>query len=333
MELSTKQLLSENDKERLGGECGRDKTGVSSNKNGEKCDQNVKGGLTSKESMRKLQHDLEALLSRHQSKTPALSWAFTAWKLSSTHGLARLTSVFLGMVLAFALLALGPEATAGELASAVVLLVLIAATVLLVLWEAYLRCREVELRVARVAALVGEVAEAESRWQSMDYPHLHTPPSASLVLQWTMRDGYLVNLPWALLVKGDLVVLREGQPAPGLCSAREGDLRLERGEVLEQQSKADVPRLKPAKEPRQFLLEETPCILEIEAVLEQAGKRPVSQLEKQRIFFISTILELVLLPTTLVLVLVWNCLRRQLLPSLSLLPIIPTDPVGDPVHP
>ena len=231
------------------------------------------------------------------------------------------------MVLAFALLALGPEATAGELASAVVLLVLIAATVLLVLWEAYLRSREVELRVARVAALVGEVSEAESRWQSIDYPHLHTPPSASLVLQWTMRDGHLVNLPWALLVKGDLVVLREGQPAPGYCSALQGDLRLERGEVLEQQSKAYVPRLKPAKEPQQFLLEETPCILEIEAVLEQAGKRPVSQLEKQRIFFMSTILELVLLPSTLVLVLVWNCLRRQLLPSLSLLPLIPTDPV------
>ena len=231
------------------------------------------------------------------------------------------------MVLAFALFALGPEATAGELASAVVLLVLIAATVLLVLWEAYLRSREVELRVSRVAALVGEVAEAESRWQSMDYPHLHTPPSASLVLQWTMRDGHLVNLPWALLVKGDLVVLREGQPAPGLCSSLQGELRLERGEVLGQQSKAYVPRLKPTKELQQFLLEETPCILEIEAVLEQAGRRPVSQLEKQRIFFISTILELVLLPTTLVLVLVWNCLRRQLLPSLSLLPIIPTDSV------
>ena len=230
------------------------------------------------------------------------------------------------MVLAFALLALGPEATAGELASAVVLLVLIAATVLLVLWEAYLRSREVQLRVARVAALVGEVAEAESRWQAMDYPHLHTPPSASLVLQWTMRDGHLVNLPWALLVKGDLMVLREGQPAPGLCSAVQGDLRLERGEVLGQQDKVHVPQLKPAKEPRQFLLEETPCILDIEAVLEQAGKRPVSQLEKQRTFFFSTILELVLLPTTLVLVLVWNCLRRQLLPSLSLLPIIPTDP-------
>ena len=230
------------------------------------------------------------------------------------------------MVLAFALLALGPEATAGELASAIVLLILIAATVLLVLWESYLRSREVELRVSRVATLVEEVAEAESGWKPVDYPHVHTPPSASLVLQWTLRDGHLVNLPWALLVKGDLVMLREGQPAPGLCSALNRDLRLQRGEVLGQQGKTYVPSLKPAKEPQQFLMEETPCIVEIEAVLEQAGRRPVSQLEKQRIFFVSTILELVLLPTVLLLVLVWNCLRRQLLPSLSLLPIIPTDP-------
>ena len=62
-------------------------------------------------------------------------------------------------------------------------------------------------------------------------------------------------------------------------------------------------------------------------MLEQASKRPVSQLEKQRIFFFSTLLELILLPSTLVLVLVWNCLRRQLLSSLSLLHISPIDSI------
>ena len=76
MELSTKQLLSENGKELLGGECGRDKTGVSSHKNGEKCDQIIKGGLSSKESMRKLQHDLEALLSR-SALIPVICPSFT----------------------------------------------------------------------------------------------------------------------------------------------------------------------------------------------------------------------------------------------------------------
>ena len=268
-----------------------------------------------------------SLLYRYRSENPPLSWAFNAWRLSSTHGLARLSSVFLGLVLAFALLALSPEATVGELASAIILLALIVAKVFLVLWESYLRSREVELRVARVAALVGDVAESESVWQTVDYPHLHTPPSASLVLQWTLRDGHLVSLPWALLVKGDLVVLREGQHAPGVCSAVGGDSRLERGEVYGKPVKSHIPQLKPVKEPQKFLMEETPCIREIEVVLEQASNRPVSQLEKQRIFFFSTLLELILLPSTLVLVLVWNCLRRQLLSSLSLLHISPTDSI------
>ena len=109
-----------------------------------------------------------SLLYRYRSENPPLSWAFNAWRLSSTHGLARLSSVFLGLVLAFALLALSPEATVGELASAIILLALIVAKVFLVLWESYLRSREVELRVARVAALVGDVAESESVWQTVD---------------------------------------------------------------------------------------------------------------------------------------------------------------------
>ena len=76
MELSTKQLLGENVKELLRGECGRDQTEVSSQENDEKCDQINKGGLTSKESMRKLQHDLEALLSRSVRICPSSTHPF-----------------------------------------------------------------------------------------------------------------------------------------------------------------------------------------------------------------------------------------------------------------
>ena len=69
MELSTKQLFTENVKDLLGGES--DNTGVSSHKNSETCDKISKAGLTSKESMRKLQHDLEALLSRSAIVCPS----------------------------------------------------------------------------------------------------------------------------------------------------------------------------------------------------------------------------------------------------------------------
>jgi hypothetical protein len=40
------------------------------------------------------------------------------------------------------------------------------------------------------------------------------PFSPSVTLQWTQRDGVLVNLPWALLVKGDIVLLKPGQTSP-----------------------------------------------------------------------------------------------------------------------
>ena len=48
-------------------------------------------------------------------------------------------------------------------------------------------------------------------WQPLNYPHLHTPEAASIVLQWTLRDGAHVNLPWALLVKDDIIMVKPGQ--------------------------------------------------------------------------------------------------------------------------
>ena len=48
-------------------------------------------------------------------------------------------------------------------------------------------------------------------WLPTNYPHLHTPLSSSVVLQWTLRNGSLVNLPWALLVEGDVILIKPGQ--------------------------------------------------------------------------------------------------------------------------
>jgi len=54
-------------------------------------------------------------------------------------------------------------------------------------------------------------------WKPEHYPHIHSPQSPSITLQATIRDGNVVNLPWALLVQGDVIILRPGQPAPGRC--------------------------------------------------------------------------------------------------------------------
>lgn len=43
-------------------------------------------------------------------------------------------------------------------------------------------------------------------WKPENYPNLFTPFSPCITLQWTYRDGKLVNLPWALLVKDDIIL-------------------------------------------------------------------------------------------------------------------------------
>ena len=50
-----------------------------------------------------------------------------------------------------------------------------------------------------------------------DYPDLHTPLSPCIMLQWTLRDGELVNLPVGLLVQSDVIYLRPGQGVPAAC--------------------------------------------------------------------------------------------------------------------
>lgn len=61
------------------------------------------------------------------------------------------------------------------------------------------------------------VAKNNSQWNPENYPHLCSPLSPCLTLQWTYRDGRIVNLPWALLVAGDIIVIKPGQQSPGYC--------------------------------------------------------------------------------------------------------------------
>ena len=144
------------------------------------------------------------------------------------------------------------------------------------------------------------------------------------MLHWVLRDGRLVNLPWALLVRGDTLLLRPGQAAPALCSSSSG-LRLARGEVLrsEEDGATSWPEFQPGTPPLGLQLLETPCLPEVEVVLASATLRPLSQLTKQRRFLVDSLLGHAAFPLTLLTVLVLNCLRKQLPDSvsLSLLPL------------
>lgn len=52
-------------------------------------------------------------------------------------------------------------------------------------------------------------------WKDVNYPHLFSPLSPCISLVWTYRDNRLVNLPTALLVEGDIILLRLGSNSPG----------------------------------------------------------------------------------------------------------------------
>ena len=54
-------------------------------------------------------------------------------------------------------------------------------------------------------------------WSSSSFVNLHAPLAPSVSLQWVYRDGALLNLPTALLVEGDAILLRPGQVVPANC--------------------------------------------------------------------------------------------------------------------
>ena len=83
-------------------------------------------------------------------------------------------------------------------------------------WNTGLRQSEMRTRVKWVQQFLNEW-RGKCDWKSENYPHLHSPQSPSITLQPAIRDGKMVNLPWALLVKGDVIILRPGQSAPGRC--------------------------------------------------------------------------------------------------------------------
>lgn len=87
--------------------------------------------------------------------------------------------------------------------------VLLVVNVSLELYDNKLRHNEVPNRIrAILQKLESEIKNIQ--WTQENYPDLCSPPSPCITLQWTYRDGKLVNLPWALLVKDDIILIRPG---------------------------------------------------------------------------------------------------------------------------
>ncbi|CAK9816936.1 Transmembrane protein 94 [Anthophora quadrimaculata] len=192
---------------------------------------------------------------------------------------------------------------------------LIALNFILVVSDNKLRHEEIPYRV-RILLDQLEVAKNTSQWYPGNYPHLCSPLSPCLTLQWTYRDGHIVNLPWALLVAGDIIVMKPGQQAPGYSipyNDSEAPVLHAREVYSPQVHSANeifsTPQARVPLRNKIYKLQETPYLMNLRMALDQALDRPVTYHNRKRHLLMICCIEQLAYPVLLIIVLVVNLFR------------------------
>ncbi|XP_022253153.1 transmembrane protein 94-like [Limulus polyphemus] len=309
-------------------------------------------GLTTPVALKKLHDDMKNELERwkHQctSKQGVRKWLIDAYHHTSAYSTFRWPSAAL---LAFGaiifLVCYGLSGTTRSFTLVIesfFLLLLLVTNTYLVGWDAMLRQREMLTKGETLLAAIRECMEKQ-KWTAKNYPHLHMPQSPCISLQWTHRDGQLVNLPCCLLVAGDVVTLRPGHHAPAHCCCVEEELEtveLSAGEIYAPATQDNpevltTARLRAPLPPAKFQVLETPYAAILRGALEESLDRPVSFFNKERHGVVLWYLEAVIIPCVLLLtvvVKVLSCvyLERDMIrwpeiillhPVVAILPLLP----------
>lgn len=262
------------------------------------------------------------------------SWVKDALSYKSRHTTINIVSVCFGIWAAVSLLIgylLEGDNVAGY--EALPILTLIVINVALELYDNRLRHNEIPNRVKSVLNRLKKEINSIC-WTADNYPNLCSPLSPCITLQWAYRDKKLVNLPWALLVKDDVILMRPGtrnyyscslmnalivlgQISPGYCEAIEKHSECPLLHAKEVYSPSiqnaneifSAPKSRKPLEPKKYRLLETPYLNNLKIFLEQALDKPVTQLNQQRHLVMIRIIERVLLPVTFILVLLVNLFR------------------------
>lgn len=160
-------------------------------------------GLSSADALKKLHEEITKVLEKNRSEN--------IYKNANQNQILPKYSLFITLLVIFGLFY-----TEFYLTAILVLLILIL-NVMFVLREEKLKRTEL-IRKTRLIVEEIKVAVILSKdWKQINYPHLCSPLSPCISLVWTYRDNELVNLPTALLVEGDCIVMRLGSSAPGNC--------------------------------------------------------------------------------------------------------------------
>ncbi|XP_030557326.1 transmembrane protein 94-like isoform X2 [Drosophila novamexicana] len=249
----------------------------------------VQRGLSTKVALARLHEDIESVLLEHERATSAeschckLRAAFTKRYDSPLGWLSIGTTV----------LTSGALLITGMYWPAICLLVILLLDLYVVIRESNLRRTEI-FRKTRHA--LGELRLAEQHlsenWHATNYPHLSNPMSPCVSLQWTYRDGHIVNLPWALLVRGDCIVLRPGHISPGPCHELQSKRFFNASEIYGvSAAQLGDPPVKPmARAPLPDLvccLERTPYLDNLRLCLKNSLKRPPTIYNQQRYLLVT----------------------------------------------
>ncbi|XP_024872113.1 transmembrane protein 94 isoform X2 [Temnothorax curvispinosus] len=186
---------------------------------------------------------------------------------------------------------------------------------ILVILDNKLRHEEIPHRVKRLLDKLN-VARSTCQWKSDNYPHLCSPQSPCLTLQWTYRDGQVVNLPWALLVAGDIIVMKPGQQAPGYCvpydDAEAPVLHAKETYCAPVHSANEIfstPQARAPLKSKIYKLQETPYLMNLRMALDQALDRPVTYYNRKRHLLMICCIEHLTYPILVIVILVVNLLR------------------------
>ncbi|XP_026481591.1 LOW QUALITY PROTEIN: transmembrane protein 94 [Ctenocephalides felis] len=273
-----------------------------------------KFGLTSKEAINKLKHEINLELQEYYVQHPKTRDSFHH---SSVNSLITWPSVLVYILTLFTIftgLIVNQEVQPWLCIQLVVILIIFIINIVLVVRESLLRYSELPRRIRGLLDLLDK-AEQSCNWSSDVYPNLCSPYSPCLTLQWTYRDGMVINLPWALLVQGDILVLRPGQVIPGSCSAlltTDEPKHLQAGDVYGPNANEEVlstPKLRLPMKNKLYMLEETPYLNNIRIALNKSLERPNSLHDSQRYLLVTVILHYSCLTVLLILALLFGFLR------------------------
>uniref|UniRef100_A0A1Q3FCQ9 Putative conserved plasma membrane protein n=1 Tax=Culex tarsalis TaxID=7177 RepID=A0A1Q3FCQ9_CULTA len=296
-------------------------------------------GLSTTIALQRLHDDIETVLAAYEERYAKQRW-FLKLRSALVGNMTSALSWFPMLATAVLVVAFF---TIGYYYSAGFILVLLVLTVLITVRENNLRKTEIFRKVRSVLGEIKCGTQLCGDWTPFNYPHLCSPLSPCVTLQWTYRDGKIVNLPWALLVRGDHIVMRPGQVSPGTCTEISGKRSFKCGETYGLTKPMEPPKRPVARAPIPDLVcivEVTPYLDNLRTTLDNFLNRPTTIINQQRHLLITKCIQQWGLLVVLLLTLTVGALRYLgfyfngkvptnwrnvflLNPAAALLPILP----------